>query len=131
MNDRLRVLIVDDHPGMLRAIARLLLELQYDVVGKLTDATDLLETAQRLEPDVIVLDMNLPGMDGLTACRRITQELPHIKVVVFTAVEDPDVKQYAYEAGAAAFVHKLASNDDLLKALKCLDEGRGRRFVSG
>lgn len=123
MPDRLRVLIVDDHPAMLRAVARLL-ELQYDVVGSLADATELLERVQQMQPDVIVLDVNLPGVDGLTACRQVTQALPQINVIVFTAVEDPDVRRRAFEAGAAAFVRKLASSDELLAALKSLDGKR-------
>ena len=123
MSNRLRVLIVDDHAGLVRAVRRLL-EQDYDVVGSLRDANTLLEDVQRLLPDVIVLDMNLPGVDGLTACRQITQEKPQIKVIVFTAMEDPNIRRLAFEAGAAAFVHKLSPSDDLLRAIKSLNGNR-------
>jgi DNA-binding NarL/FixJ family response regulator len=120
MRSRLRLMIVDDHPGVLRALGRLL-AVDHDVVGSFPDASGLLDAVKHLRPDVIVLDMNLPDIDGLTACRQITQACPQIKVIVFTAVEDPDVRRRAFEAGAADFVHKLASSSDLLTAIKRLD----------
>ena len=120
---RLRVLIVDDHPGMLRAVCRLL-ELDYEVVGTLAVGAGLLEAAQQLQPDVIVLDMNLPDSDGLTLCRQVMAKHARIKVILFTAMEDPDIRRLAFEAGAAAFVHKLALDDDLLSALQRLDGNR-------
>ena len=123
MSGRLRVLIVDDHPGMLRAVARLL-ALDYDVVGRLADARGLLAAAQQLQPDVVVLDMNLPDVDGLTVCRQITQAYPQIKVIVFTAMADPHIRRRAFEAGASAFVHKLAADNDLLTAVRWLADDR-------
>ena len=123
MPGRLRVLVVDDHPGMLRAICRLL-ELEYDVVGHLAAGERLLEAAQHLNPDVIVLDMNLADSDGLTLCRQIMEANSRIKVILFTAMEDPEIRRLAFEAGAAAYVHKLALDDDLLSALERLDADR-------
>jgi DNA-binding NarL/FixJ family response regulator len=117
---RLRVLIVDDHAGMLRAVSRLL-EADYDVVGALLDGDALLESAHRLRPDVIVLDLNLPGADGLTLCRQVMEADPGMKVILFTAMADPEIRRLAFEAGAAAFVHKLALDDDLLSALQRLN----------
>jgi DNA-binding NarL/FixJ family response regulator len=116
---RLRVLVVDDHPAVLRAVSRLLAQ-DYDVAGTVADGRELLETAQRLQPDLIVLDLSLPNVDGLEACRQITQANPEMKVIVFTALEDPDIRRRAGEAGASAFVHKLALDDDLLSAIKRL-----------
>jgi DNA-binding NarL/FixJ family response regulator len=123
MPGRLRLLVVDDHPGMLRAVCRLL-ELDYDVVGTLPAGDGLLAAAQHLQPDVIVLDMNLPDSDGVTLCRQIMEENPRMKVILFTAMEDPEIRRLAFEAGAAAFVHKLAVEDDLLSVLKRLDTNR-------
>ena len=123
MRHRLRVLIADDHPGLVRAVSRLL-AMHYDVVGSVAGGSGLLEAAQHLRPDVIVLDVNLPDADGLTACRQITQDNPEMKVIVFTAVDDPEVRQRAFEAGAAAFVNKLGLVDNLLSAVKSLDDNR-------
>ena len=123
MRNRLRVLIVDDHPGLVRALTRLL-AFDYDIVGSVADASGLLEVARQLEPDVIVLDVNLPKGDGLEACRLLTQVNPKIKVIVFTAGNDPDIKQRTFEAGASAFVDKLAPDEALLSAIKRLDANR-------
>ena len=116
---RPRVLIADDHPGLVKAVSRLL-TLEYDVVGSVGDSGGLLEAAQHLQPNVIVLDVNLPDGDSLTACRQITQENPEVKVIVFTAWDDPEVRQRAFEAGASAVVDKLGPADGLLSAVKRL-----------
>ena len=121
---RPRVLLADDYPDMVKAVSRLL-ALDCEVVGSVEDGSALLEAAQRLQPDVIVLDLNLPNGDGLQACRQITQGNPEMKVIVFTAVDDPHVRRRAFEAGASAFVHKLGVADDLLSAVKRLDANRG------
>ena len=113
------MLIVDDHPGVLKAVSRLL-SLKHEVVGSIPDCSGLLESAQHLKPDVIVLDVNLPNIDGLKACRQVRQLNPEVKVIVFTAVDDPEVRRRAFEAGASAFVNKLASNADLLSTLERL-----------
>jgi two-component system, NarL family, response regulator NreC len=116
---QLRVLIADDHPGVVKAVSRLLAQ-DYDVAGSVGDGSKLLEVAQDLQPDVIVLDVSLPNVDGLKACRQITEAHPEMKVIVFTALDDPGVRRRAFEAGASAFVHKLALDDDLLSAIKRL-----------
>jgi DNA-binding NarL/FixJ family response regulator len=102
---------------MVDAISRLL-SLDCDVVGSVADGSALLKAAQRLQPDVIVLDLNLPKVPGLEACRRITQANPNIKVIVLTAATDPAKRQESLKAGASAFVSKLRCVDDLLPAIK-------------
>jgi DNA-binding NarL/FixJ family response regulator len=114
---RLRVLIADDHPGVVRGVSRLL-ALKHDVVGNVGDGGSLLEAVRRYRPDVIVLDVNLPDVDGLTACRQVLRDHPEVKVVVFTAMDTPEVKQRAFEAGAVAFVPKLAAVGELLAAVQ-------------
>src|SRR5688572_7855781 len=123
MPGRLRVLVVDDHAGIVRAVSGLLAQ-NYDVVGSIADGNGLLEAAQALQPDVIVLDANLANVDGLKACRQITQVNPEMKVIVFTADDNPDLRRRAFDAGASAFVHKLAAGDDLLSAIQRLDDNR-------
>jgi CheY-like chemotaxis protein len=117
------VLLADDYPDMVRAVSRLL-SLDCEVVGTVTDGSALLEAAERLQPDVIVLDLNLPKVHGLEACRQITQVHPQIRVIVFTAMSDPDVTQRSFEVGASAFVSKLGG-DDLLSTIKRLCADRG------
>ena len=120
MSTRLRVLLADDYPGIVDAVTRLL-ALDCDVVGSVSDGSALMEAAQRYQPDVIVLDLNLPNVDGLEACRHITTLHPAIKVIMFTVESDPVVRQLAFDVGASAFVSKLAVND-LLLAIKGLSE---------
>jgi CheY-like chemotaxis protein len=114
---RPRVLIAEDHVGVANAVCRLLAR-DCEVVGLVSDGSALLEAAQRLQPDVMVVDLNLPGVSGLEACRRITQLTPAAKVVVFSAMNGPDVRQRSFEAGASAFVFK--GDPGLLSTIKRL-----------
>ena len=85
LSTRPRVLLADDYPEMVKAVGRLL-ALDCEVVGSVADGSALLEAAQRLAPDVIVLDLNLPNVNGLEACRQITRVNPAMKVIMFTAL---------------------------------------------
>lgn len=118
MSTRPRVLIADDYPDMLKSIGRLL-AFDCDVVGTVVDGSELLEAAERLAPDVIVLDLNLPNVNGLEACRQITRLHPEIKVIMFTAASDPEVSNAFFEAGASASVAKTESLE-LLSTIKRL-----------
>ena len=99
----------------MEALTRLL-SLDCEVVGTVADGSALLEAAQRLQPDVIVLDVNLPKLSGLDRVRRqITQAHTRAsKVIVLTAASDPVMRQASLDAGAFAFVSKLGSVKDLL-----------------
>jgi DNA-binding NarL/FixJ family response regulator len=119
-----RVLIADDHPDLVKAITRVL-TLDYEVVGVVSDGSAVLDAAQRLQPDVVVVDLNLPNVNGLEACRQITRAVPDTKVIVFTAMDDPFLRQRALEAGASAFVCKVASDSDLLATINRLFAERG------
>jgi DNA-binding NarL/FixJ family response regulator len=112
------VLVADDYPDMVKAISRLL-SLDCDVVGTVADGSALLETAQRLQPDVIVLDVHLPNVHSLEACRAIRRVSPEMKVIMFTAGADPNAGRVFLEAGASAFISKDASME-LLSTIKRL-----------
>ena len=119
---RPRVLIAEDHPGVAKAICRLL-ALECDIVGHVADGRAVLDAAQRLQPDVIVVDLNLPHVHGFEVCRQIKQDNPDAKVVVFSAMNDPDIRQRSVEVGASAFVCK--GTGDLLSTIKRLCDDRG------
>jgi DNA-binding NarL/FixJ family response regulator len=123
LSTRPRVLLADDYPDIVKAVSRLL-ALDFEIVGSVTDGSALLETAQRLRPDVIVLDVHLPNVHALEACREMTRVNPGMKVIIFTALDDPSVSEAFFQAGASAFVSKLASVD-LLSTIKrvCVDRG--------
>jgi DNA-binding NarL/FixJ family response regulator len=112
------VLLADDYPDIVKAVSRLL-AMDCEIVGSVADGGALLETAQRLQPDVIVLDVNLPKVHSLQACREITRVHPEMKVIMFTVTDDPNAGEAFIEAGASAFVSKLASGD-LLSTIKRL-----------
>ena len=114
---RPRVLIAEDHPGVAKAVGRVL-ALDCDVVGSVEDGSAVLEASQRLQPDVIVVDLNLPHVHGLEVCRQIKEVKPEAKVIVFSAMKDPDVTQRSFEVGASAFVCK--GTGDLLSTVKRL-----------
>ena len=119
MPKRPRVLLAEDHSGVAKSVCRLL-ALDCDVVGNVSDGSAVLEAAQRLQPDVIVVDLNLPHVQGLEACRQIAQVKPDAKIIVFSAMNDPDVRQRSFEVGASAFVSKMAGNGELLSTVKRL-----------
>jgi DNA-binding NarL/FixJ family response regulator len=118
---RPRVLIAEDHPGVTKAVCRVL-ALDCEIVGTVADGGAVLEAVQRLEPDVIVLDLHMPNANGLEVCRQISRQHQRTKVVVFTAMNDPDIKQRSFEAGASAFLYK--GQGDLLSTIKRLFDGR-------
>jgi DNA-binding NarL/FixJ family response regulator len=103
---------------------RRLLSLDCEVVETVSDGSAVLEAAQRLQPDVIVVDVNLPNVSGLDACRQLTQVNPEAKVIVFSAWNDPAVKQRSFDVGASAFVVKGAGDGDLLSTVKRLCDDR-------
>src|SRR6185295_591316 len=100
---RPRVLLADDYPGILTALTRLLSP-DHDVVGSVSDGGLVLEAALRLQPDVVLLDLNMSNVNGLESCRLITEAIPQVKVIVLTATLDADVMQKALAMGACAFV---------------------------
>ena len=121
MSTKPRVLLADDYPEMLNAVS-LLLAPDCEVVGSVADGGVLLETALRLQPDVIVLDVNLPNVRSLEACRQITRMHSGIKVIMFTAAVDRTLREAFFAAGASAFISKLASHE-LLSTIKRLCVG--------
>ena len=113
MSTRPRVLLADDYPDMLKAVSRLL-SADCEIVGSVADGSALVETAQRLRPDVLVLDVHFKNVNSVEACRQITRANPAVKVIIFTVLNDPNASQAFLEAGASAFVSKLASGELLL-----------------
>jgi DNA-binding NarL/FixJ family response regulator len=110
VSTRPRVLLVDDHPGVVKAIGRALAP-ECDVVGVIADGREVADAAARLQPVVIVEDLNLPNITGLDVCRQITQNNSRVKVVVITAMTDDAFRDEALAAGASGFFHKSAAAD--------------------
>jgi DNA-binding NarL/FixJ family response regulator len=107
---RPRVLLVDDHPGIVEAVGRVLAP-ACDVVGVLADGRDVADAAARLQPVVIVMDLNLPDLSGVEVCRRITQANPRIKIILISATADDATRDEALAAGASGFLAKSAAHE--------------------
>ncbi|MGB9257317.1 MAG: response regulator transcription factor [Candidatus Korobacteraceae bacterium] len=114
---RPQVLIADDHAIFAEAL-RLLLEKSYRVVGTVADGRALLSATTRLAPDVIVVDIGMPLLNGLDAALRIRERMPKVKLVFLTMQDDPNLAAAAMEMGAAAFVLKHSAGSELLTAIE-------------
>src|SRR4051794_12435403 len=116
MGTRPQVLIADDHIVFNDGL-RLLLEKHYTVVGSVTDGLALITESVRLKPDVIVVDVGMPLLNGLDAAQRVRQKLPQVKVVFLTMADDPNLAAVALELGSAAFVLKQSAGSELMTAI--------------
>jgi two-component system, NarL family, response regulator LiaR len=117
-SDRVRVLIVDDHAFFAEVLEiTLAAEPRIEVAGRARDGLEALASARTLLPDVVVMDLEMPVMDGLEATRRIRSELPASQVVVLTGSSDPENERRARTAGAAAYLRKGCPAAELLAAL--------------
>jgi two-component system response regulator NreC len=120
----LRILIVDDH-GVLRAGLRAILgdETNYEVVGEAGTSDDAIRAAVSLKPDIVLLDLSLPGIGGIEVTRRLHEKIPGAKVLILTVHEDAALLREALKAGAAGYVIKRAVESELLAAIEAAQRG--------
>ena len=119
-----RVLVADDHPVFRRGLCATLEEITgVEVVGAVADGAQAVAAARELLPDVVLMDLAMPEMDGRTACRLITTEMPHIAVLVLTMSDDPDSIDAALRAGARGYLLKGAYEDAIARALATVAVG--------
>ncbi len=115
--DRIRVLLADDHEAMLDRVARLLAN-ECNVVGTVTDGQQALDAVRELKPDVLVLDISMPVMNGLKTARRLKEAGSETRIVFLTVHDDPNFAREALEAGALSYVIKQRIASDLVAAIK-------------
>ncbi|MEY2559287.1 MAG: hypothetical protein QOE34_2712 [Verrucomicrobiota bacterium] len=119
----IRVLVADDHEVVLEGV-RALIERQPDleVCGLATNGTEAVDLARKTKPDVVVLDMSMPGLDGTDAIRQIREALPDTEVVVFSAHSSADLAEEVFQAGAKSYIEKNEASGDLVSAIRALAE---------
>ncbi len=122
--DQLRILIADDHP-LFRDGLRVLLEAMPDllVVGEAATGDEVLALADELRPDLVLMDLKMPGIGGIEATRRIVQARPSARVLVVTMFEDDTSVFTAMRAGARGYVLKDAQKQDMLRAIRAVGQG--------
>lgn len=120
----IRVLVVDDHE-LVREGIKVLLSQEDDliVVGEATDGETALARCRELLPDVVVLDLKLPGMDGLAVCRTLHEELPQVAVLMLTTFDDAEMVLAAVRAGAKGYVVKDVHSMDLKRSIRAVARG--------
>jgi DNA-binding NarL/FixJ family response regulator len=123
-SDRIRVLIVDDHPlfrdgmhGLLDSVS------ETEVVGEAASGEEAITLAESLQPDVILMDIKMPGMNGLQAMREILNTSPHIRILIVSMLEDDDWVFAAMRAGARGYVPKGANQAEMLRAIRAVANG--------
>ncbi len=120
---RQRVLLADDHTLLLDAFAKLL-EPECEVVGTVADGRALLAAAEELKPDVVVLDIAMPLLNGLDAGRQLKKALPDVKLIFLTMNQDPAIASEAFRAGASGYLLKTSAGSELVKAIEVVTSGR-------
>jgi DNA-binding NarL/FixJ family response regulator len=118
---RLTAFVVDDHPGIRTMIARLLAEGGYDVIGQADDATVALEIVADLQPDVVTLDVSMPGMSGLVALPSLRAALPSAIIVMLTM--DKQYREEARRSGTSLSILKHDAARELIPAIRVAREG--------
>lgn len=120
----IRVLLADDH-DILREGLKALLSVQGEmtIVGEAYTGREAVELAERLKPDVVLLDVSMPELDGLEACRRIRARCPHVQVLILTMHEREDYLRQALEAGAAGYLVKRTAAAELRLAVRAVAQG--------
>jgi DNA-binding NarL/FixJ family response regulator len=118
-----RILLADDHVLLLDALAKLLAD-EWDVVGRISDGRDVAAAAERLRPELIVLDIAMPPVSGLDVGRQIKQVLPQTKLVFMTMNDDPELAAEAFRAGASGYVLKRSAATELSTAIREVMKGR-------
>lgn len=116
---KIRVMLVDDHTVMREALSRMLdSHIDLEVVAEATDGRQAVELAREIVPDVILMDINMPNMNGLEATRIIHSEFPHIRIIGLSMFDADDQAQSMIDAGASAYRSKSDKTDHLLSAIR-------------
>lgn len=122
---KLRILIADDHEVVRRGLCTLLQTHEgWEICGEAKDGREVVEMAKQLKPDVVILDVGMPNLNGLAATRQLARQNPHQKIIVLTITDSDQVIREALDAGARGFVLKSDAARDLVSAVEALQRNR-------
>ena len=126
MADEIRVMVVDDHDMVRRGLAAYFnTHPDLILVGEASDGLEALEVCQSQQPDVVLMDLIMPGMGGIEATRRIREKYPDTQVIALTSYQDKDLVQKAIRVGAISYLLKNVTGDDLADAVRSANAGHG------
>jgi len=122
--DKLTILIADDHPVFRKGLRALLASMpSTELVGEAATGEEAIHLAEKLQPDVILMDLQMPGGGGLPAIRQIVQTSPHIRILVVTMFEDDDSVFASMRAGARGYILKDMNDEDIMRAILAVGHG--------
>ena len=127
LGHRSKILIADDH-NLIAELCRKLLESEFDIVGVVNDGRSLIRSAQELKPQVIIVDIAMPSLNGLDAAQQIKQLLPEVKIVFLTMSTGTELAAEAFRRGASGYLLKTCATGELVQAVRSVL--RGRSYVS-
>jgi two-component system nitrate/nitrite response regulator NarL len=110
---RVRILVVDDHQMLREALVGMLEAAGFEVVGAVGDGADATSLAVELTPDVVLMDLSMPVLNGLDATRLLREVVPGVAIVIFSAFDSPELKRQAFDAGAVAYLPKACGAERL------------------
>ena len=119
----IRLMLADDHRMLREGLGRSMREQGFDVVGEASDGAEAVSMAQRLRPDVILMDVTMPEMDGVEACRQVRLDLPGTQVVMLTMHADQEVLASAIRAGATGYLVKDCSTEEIASTVRLAASG--------
>jgi len=128
----IRILLVDDHP-IVRQGLKAILEGHpgWEVIGEASDGVEAVDKAGKLNPDVMILDVTMPVMNGLEACRLLRKQTPELEILFVTQHDSPQMMREALEAGARGYVVKSNAARDLLEAVEAVSQHRVFTALNG
>ena len=124
MTDKIQLLIVDDHPIVRSGLRSLLMaESDIEVVGEATDGKEAIEQTKTLHPDVVLMDITMPNVDGLNATRQIKSSFPEVQILILSIHRSDEYFFDLLQAGASGYILKSAKTSDLLEAIRVVSKG--------
>ncbi len=122
--ERIKVLLVDDHTLVREGFAKMLeLEPDLAVVGQASDSKEAFELVKKLNPDIVLMDIRLPGITGIEATKKIKEESPKVEIIILSMYNEDEYIFEAIKAGASGYVLKDISKDDLVRAIRVVHSG--------